>query len=190
MEFLTVKLTGTHPLLMHADRLANPLDQATKVHKEMTSKRKKTDDDHEAIGKSEFFSSLYIDNDGPFLPSMNVDAAFVEAAKMQRMGKHVKRAMMVVENRISLQYIGPRDRDGLWADKRFVDARSVRVSTAKLVRYRPCFDDWSAVCKVAINTDQINLNEAKQIIKNAGALVGVGDFRPRFGRFAVDFIEG
>lgn len=189
MEKITLNLKSTHPMLMHADRFANPLDPLTKAHKELTSKRKKTDEDHEEIARSEFFGSLYIDPDGPFLPSMNLDAAIIEAAKMQRLGKHVKRALMVVENRLYLNYKGPKTAEGLWADKRFVDARSVRVSMAKLMRYRPVFDQWEVTCTVAVDTEQINMNEVRQIIQNAGALVGVGDFRPRFGRFAVE-IEG
>lgn len=59
MDMLTLKLTGMSPLMMHADTLANPLNPITKAHKELTSKRKKTDDDHEAIAKSEFIAGAY-----------------------------------------------------------------------------------------------------------------------------------
>lgn len=189
METITLKLKSTHPMLMHADRFANPLDPLTKAHKELTSKRKKTDEDHEAIARSEFLGSLYIDGDGPYLPSPNLDAAFVEAAKMQKLGRHCKRALMVMENRIYLKYSGPKTAEELWADKRFVDSRSVRVSMAKLMRYRPVFDSWEASCTLMVNTEQISMNEVKQIILNAGRLVGVGDYRPRFGRFAVEIVE-
>lgn len=186
METITLKLKSTAPMLMHSDRFANPLDPATKAHKELTSKRKKTDEDHEAIAVSEFNGSLYIDPDGPFIPSMNLEAAFVEAAKMQKLGKHAKRALMILEDKIHLQYDGPRDAAGLVCDPRFVDMRGVRVSMAKLMRCRPRFNDWSASCTLAFNPEQINQNEVMQIIRNAGALVGVGDFRPRFGRFSVE----
>lgn len=190
MDMITLKLKSTHPMLMHSDKFANPLDPLTKAHKELTSKRKKTDEDHEAIARSEFLGSLYIDQDGPYIPSMNLDAAIIEAAKMQKLGKHVKRALMVMENKLHLKYEGPKTAEGLWSDKRFVDARSVRVSMAKLMRYRPVFESWEATCTLAVNTEQININEVKQIIHNAGSLVGVGDFRPRFGRFSVEIVEG
>lgn len=189
MEMITLILKSTHPMLMHADRFANPLDPLTKAHKELTSKRKKTDQDHEDIARSEFLGSLYIDGDGPYLPSPNLDAAFVEAAKMQKLGRHCKRALMVMENRIYLNYTGPRTADELWQDKRFVDSRSVRVSMAKLIRYRPVFERWNATCTLMVNTEQISMSEVKQIVSNAGLLVGVGDYRPRFGRFSVDFAE-
>lgn len=188
MELITLKLKSTHPLLMHADRYANPLDLRTKAHKELTSKRKKTDDDHEAIARSEYMGSLYINPDGPYIPSFNLDAAFVDAAKLQKLGRHSKRAMMVVENHVYLEYDGPKTPDGLWNDKRFVDSRSVRVSTARLMRYRPMFDTWTATCTLMVNPDQLSINEIKQIVTNAGQLIGVGDYRPRFGRFAVEFV--
>ena len=189
MQLLKLKIKSTSPMLMHSDRFANPLDPATKAHKELTSKRKKTDDDHEAIAKSEYMGSLYIDQDGPFIPSMNLDACFVEAAKMQKLGKHAKRAMMVLEDKIHIKYDGPRTGEALVADPRFVDARSVRVSMARLTRYRPRFNDWKAECTLAFDSEQINENEVRQIIENAGRLVGVGDFRPRMGRFSVEFAE-
>ena len=54
MKSIPVKITGSAALLMHSDRFANPLDPLAKAHKEMTGKRKKTDDDFIAIAKSEF----------------------------------------------------------------------------------------------------------------------------------------
>lgn len=189
MQMMKLKIKSTCPMLMHSDRFANPLDSGTKVHKGLTCKRKKTDEDHEAIARSEFFGSLYIDQDGPFIPSMNLDAAFIEAAKMQKLGKHAKRAMMVMEDKIHLKYDGPRTGEGLVADQRFVDARSVRVSMARLTRYRPKFNEWEAECTLAYDANQISPGEVNQIIENAGRLVGVGDFRPRFGRFSVEMKE-
>lgn len=186
MEMLKLKLKGLSPMLMHSDRFANPLDPATKAHKELTSKRKKTDEDHAAIARSEFIGSLYIDKDGPFIPGMNIDSCLVEAARMNKLGKTVKRAMMILEDKVALCYAGPRTAEDLADDMRFIDARSVRVGMARLTRFRPKFADWTAECTLAIDTDQINLNEVRQIVENAGKLIGLGDFRPRFGRFAVE----
>lgn len=186
MDTITLKLKSAGPLLMHSDRFANPLDPATKAHKQLTSKRKKTDEDHEAIAVSEFKGALYIDRDGPYLPSMNLEASLVEAAKMQKLGKHAKRALMIIEDKIHLKYDGPRTADDLIKDPRFVDMRGVRVGMAKLMRCRPRFSEWQAECTLAYNAEQINLDEVMQIVRNAGALVGVGDFRPRFGRFSVE----
>jgi hypothetical protein len=186
MEMLKLKIKGTSPMLMHSDRFANPLDPATKLHKTMTSKLKKTDEDHQAIARSEFIGSLYIDKDGPYIPGMNIDSCLVEAAKMNKMGKHAKRAMIVMEDKVPLRYDGPRTAEGLADDARFIDARSVRVSGARIRRYRPRFNEWALECTLVVDTKILNINQVEQIVENAGKLIGMGDFRPRFGRFSVE----
>ena len=34
----------------------------------------------------------------------------------------------------------------------------------------------------------ISANEVKKALVDAGALIGLGDYRPRFGRFNVEFV--
>jgi hypothetical protein len=186
MKQLKVRISGISPLLMHSDRFANPLDKATKAHKELTGKRKKTDSDHEAIAKSEWNGSLYHRDDmGPYIPGQNLDATLQEAAKLQKLGKKFKQAVMVVENEVPLIYKGPRDREGLF-DAGFFDVRGVKVSMAKLMRCRPKFNEWAAEFTVAFNEEVLNSEEVKKAIHDAGQLVGVCDYRPRFGKFAAE----
>jgi hypothetical protein len=186
MRQLKVKIKGLSPLLMHSDRFANPLDKATKAHKELTGKRKKTDSDHEAIARSEWMGSLYHRDDiGPYIPGQNLDATLQEAAKLQKLGKKFKQAVMVVENEIPLQYKGPREPEALF-EAGFVDVRGVKVAMAKLMRCRPKFNEWAAEFTVAYNEDVLNVEEVKKAIADAGALVGVCDYRPRFGKFVAE----
>jgi hypothetical protein len=108
MEALKIKVTGTHPLLMHSDKFANPLAPETKAHKELTSKRKKTDEDHEAIARSEFIAGAYWDEQtGFFVPGQNFDASFLAGAKLQKLGTHWKRGALVLEGRVKLLHDGP-----------------------------------------------------------------------------------
>ena len=188
MRQMKVKIKGLSPLLMHSDRFANPLDKATKAHKELTGKRKKTDADHEAIAKSEWMGSLYYDEKlGPYIPGQNLDATLQEAAKLQKLGKKFKQAVMVVENEVPLQYKGPRTPDALF-DAGFVDVRGVKVAMAKLMRCRPKFNEWAAEFTVAFNEDVLNAEEVKKAIADAGALIGVCDYRPRFGKFEAEVV--
>lgn len=188
MEILKLRIVGTSPLMMHSDKLANPLLPETKTHKELTGKRKKTDDDHVAIARSEFVSGLYYTKqDGVFIPAQNFDATFWAGAKLQKLGVHWRRGALVMTDRAKLLYDGPKTPEKLWEDARFVDCRGVRVGAAKLMRYRPVFHDWATELEVAINTDVINLEEAKKAITDAGALIGTCEYRPRFGRFSVAF---
>lgn len=186
MEALKIKVVGTHPLMMHADTFANPLNPATKAHKELTSKRKKTDEDHEAIARSEFIAGAYWDQGaGFFVPGQNFDATFLAGAKLQKLGTHWKRGALVLENRVKLLHDGPQTPEELWNSKAHVDCRGVKVGTAKIMRYRPVFLDWAAELTVMINPEVLNVSEARKVLDDAGALIGVCEYRPRFGRFEV-----
>jgi hypothetical protein len=189
MELLTIRLTGTSPLMMHSDKLANPLAEATKVHKALTSKRKKTEDDHLAIARSEFLAGCYWnERDGMHIPGACLDASFLAGAKLQKLGTHWKRGALVIENAAKLAYDGPTTPAQLWERAEFVDVRGVKVGAAKLMRYRPIFLRWQAEASVSINTDVLDLAEAKKAINDAGALIGVCEYRPRFGRFKVEYV--
>lgn len=68
-----------------------------------------------------------------------------------------------------------------------VDVRSVVLKPAgRILRARPRFDEWSAAFLIEydetlIPDQQLLLN----IAADAGRRFGVGDYRPRFGRFTV-----
>ncbi|NYT81445.1 hypothetical protein H0A70_08075 [Alcaligenaceae bacterium] len=186
MEILKLKITGTAPLMMHSDKLANPLNAATKAHKELTGKRKKTDDDHVAIAKSEFIAGAYWDESaGFYVPGQNFDATFWAGARLQKLGVHWKRGCLVMTDKATLIFSGPKTPENLWEDLRFVDCRGVKVGQSKVMRYRPIFPEWETSLDVAVNTDVIDIAEAKKAIDDAGALIGVCEYRPRFGRFGV-----
>lgn len=189
LDLLTIRITGTSPLMMHSDRLANPLNPATKVHRELTSKRKKTDEDHLAIAKSEFLAGAYYDEKtGFYVPGANFDATFLAGAKLQKMGTHWKRGAVVMTDKARLLFDGPSTPATLWDDQRFVDCRGVKVGQAKIMRYRPIFLDWATELEVAVNSDVLDIEEAKKAITDAGKLIGVCEYRPRFGRFEVAYV--
>lgn len=189
MEIVTVKLTGTRPLLMHADVFADPLSPLTKAHKALTSKRKKTDDDHEAIAKSEWRGGLYYDDQlGPYMPGVNIEAALIAGARLSKLGASIKRSAEVMDEKCRVEYEGPRTVQGLWS-KGFYDARSVKVSTARLMRYRPIFRQWSLVCEIALDPESIDRDQVIRCLRDAGQYCGIGDYRPKFGRFDVEVMS-
>lgn len=189
MEQIKIRITGTSPLMMHADTFANPLHPATQAHKELTSKRKKTDEDHLAIARSEFIGGAYWSKeDGFFVPGQNFDATFLAGAKLQKLGTHWKRGALVLENRVKLQHSGADTPEKLWEMPAFVDCRGVKIAQSKVMRYRPIFLDWTAELTIAVNTDVLNAAEARKAIEDSGALIGVCEYRPRFGRFEVAYV--
>lgn len=188
MEILKLKITGTSPLMMHSDKLANPLNPATKDHKALTSVRKKSDETHEAIAKSEFIAGAYwSEREGFFIPAANFDATFWAGAKLSKLGVYWKRGALVVTDAAKLLFDGPPTPEALWEDRRFVDVRGVRVGTAKLMRYRPIFLEWATRLEVAVNPDVLDIEQVKKAIEDAGALIGTCEYRPRFGRFEVSY---
>lgn len=188
MEQLKLKIVGTSPLMMHSDRLANPLLPETKAHKTLTSKRKKVDEDHLMIARSEFISGCYWHEDvGFYIPGANLDATFVGGAKLSKLGVRWKQAALVLEQRVKLLHDGPSTPERLWEDTRYVDVRGVRVGQAKVMRYRPVFLKWAAELTLALNTDVLNVEEARKAIDDGGKLIGTCEYRPRFGRFEVSY---
>lgn len=175
---------GTAPLLMHSERLVNSFDPITRKIKEYTGKRKKTEEDELAIQRLEWEGGLYWNESiGPFIPGANVKRCIQEAAKTEKMGKNVLRGITPLDAEIPLIYRGPRDIQGLWDSNKFFDIRSVGVNGRKILRSRPRFDEWAIETSMYVNTDIINLEDFKRWAEYAGAMEGLGDYRPTFGRF-------
>ena len=189
MEILKVRITGTRPMLMHSDKFADPLNPLTKAHKELTSKRKKSDDDHEAIAKSEWAGGMYFDDQiGPYVPGVNIEASMVAGGKLSKLGTQLKRSVEVLDERCKLEYDGPRTMEAMW-DAGMYDARSVKVTTSRLMRYRPIFKKWALECEIMYDETSIDRSQIMKCLKDAGMYCGIGDYRPKFGRFDVDEVK-
>lgn len=186
MKQVTYTIKGATPLLMHSERLANPFDPITKQIKAISGKRKKTEDDLLEMGQLEWMGGLYHDEDaGIHLPGYNVFAALIGGGKLHKLGQSIKRSALVQEDKVALVYDGPKTPEKLFENKRFVDVRSVKVGTAKIARWRPIFKDWQATFTVLYEESGIQRNELDRVVADAGSMVGLGDYRPRFGRFEV-----
>ena len=188
LNTIKVRVIGLRPLLMHADKFANPLDPLTKAHKELTGKRKKTDEDHEAIARSEWLGGMYIDEVGPYLPGVNLESCLVAGGKLSKLGTQLKRSVEVMDEKCYLIYKGPKTATELW-DAGFTDARSVKVQTARLMRYRPMFREWSCEVELAYDPESIYREQVIKCLEDGGQFCGVGDYRPKFGRFRVEVLQ-
>jgi hypothetical protein len=186
MATFQMQIEGIAPLLMHSARLADPMDDATKALAAVTGKRKKTDDDHIEVARLEHLGSLYISQEfGPFIPGQNIEAALFRGAARTKQGTALKSALLVPQNVNPLIYRGPRDAQGLWEDKAFVHRSSVKVGTSRVIRTRPVFSSWQIAFEGDLDTEVVDKGSFEQIADTTGRLVGLGDWRPRFGRFTV-----
>jgi hypothetical protein len=185
LGLLEVQITieGARPLLVHRGGLANPLDPHAKNIKSLSSKRGKTDDDIAELAKREWTGSLYFDEEiGPFLPAEMIEASIVAGGKKHKLGTLLKSGFQVEEMRIPIEYDGPRTLEGLEADGYWLDA-VVKVGQAKVVRRRPMFTNWSATFTASVDPTVLDLAQVALAANTAGRLVGMGDWRPRYGRY-------
>lgn len=185
MKSVTYTVRGTTPLLMHSERLANPFDPLTVELKTLTKRRNKTQDDLLEIARIEWLGGLYHDESGIFLPGYNVLAALVGGGKMRKLGTAIKRGALVQEDKVPVEYTGPKNPDELFKNKAFVDIRSVKVGTAKVTRCRPKFADWKITFTLLYANDTLQKSDLDLVVQDTGAMIGIGDYRPRFGRFEV-----
>lgn len=186
MKTVTYKIRGMTPLMMHSERLANPFDDITRAIKAVSGKRKKTEDDLIEMARLEHKGGLYYDADeGVHIPGYNVFASIVGGGKLHKLGTAIKRAALVNEDYVALEYDGPRTPDELFADKRFVDMRGVKVGMAKIIRCRPIFKSWAAKFSVTFDEASLQRSDLDMCLRDAGTMVGLCEYRPRFGRFEV-----
>lgn len=192
LEKIEAKLVGVAPLIMHNGRLADPLDPHTKMLKELTSKpaKAKTDEVLREIRRVEWLGGLYQNPDGLIaIPSDNVLAVIVQGARKSKLGKEATAGIFETEPFYALQYKGPRDPLALHELAGFVDYRGTKLNgRTRIMRTRPRFQEWSVEIQVMVNTEIIDVEAVVQALTIAGERIGLGDFRPRFGRFTIETV--
>jgi hypothetical protein len=178
------KIKGVGALMMHNVQLANPMNHWTKELKKLTSNRKKTDETNEEVSRIEFMGGLYWKDPNFIIPGGNIESALVEAAKKSKLGKTFKSGVFVYDDAI-LSFDGPKTPEGRWETGACHDFRPVVVGKARIMRTRPIFMGWSATIKVMFDPEQVDRSQIDSALAILGRVIGIGDNRPRFGRFEV-----
>lgn len=192
MKTLTVKMTGIRPLVMHNGLMADPTNPYTRRIKEITSKgsKKLTESDYEERDRLEWEAGLYWDEDnGPVIPSDNIERCLQLGAQKSRIGKDVQAGVFCTESSVKLEYDGPRNKDRLYSDSRFSLRKGVAVQQSRVIRTRPMFPTgWTLTFQLEFDETLVNEKSVLKALVDAGAHVGLGDWRPKFGRFTVETI--
>ncbi len=186
---VSIGITGTTKLLMHADTLADPLDPKTKEFKRVSGKRTKTDADHEEMARLEYLAGLYLDGDGQVaIPYRNVMKCLIEGARITKSGPKIERGLTMTGAEFPLIYDGPTTPETLYANKNFVSRMSVKVGQARTMRCRPAFTNWALIAEAMIDPAVLSPEELQDIATNAGRFIGLGDYRKGggFGRFQAE----
>ena len=185
LETIEFNIRGIAPLIMHNGQMADPLNRFSKQLKEISGKRKKTDEDHAEMARIEWHAGLYVDREGDLiLPASILESAIQEGAKKQKLGKAFKSAVFVDED--SKLDIGKKKKAAeLWGDDNYRDTRGVKVGMARIMRTRPIFADWKACIVITYDNEQVNEADIRRAVLDTGSKVGLCDYRPKFGRFEV-----
>lgn len=181
---IQIELTGITPLVMHNVRLSDPLDDYAKEISKLSSKKKKTEEDHLAIGRLEFAGGLYVNAGEIVMPCPNIKRCLNRAAVIRRLGKDVERALHPLAQEVPLIYGGPRSPEDLWNDVSYRFRTTVRVGASRVQRTRPRFPKWKVISDWELLTDIIDLDDLVGIGNDAGIIEGLGDHRSQgSGRF-------
>lgn len=184
---LEVTLSGVSPLMLHNGHLADPTNTHTKALKSLTSKRNKTEEDLLNIRQVEWMGGLYLDASGRVaIPAEAVLATVIAGARKDKLGKQASAGVFEVQPFYPLKYDGPKDLNKLYADGRFADYRSVVVQRNRCMRCRPVFPQWDLPIQLSVNDEVINIADVKRALEVAGEVIGLCEYRPRFGRFVVN----
>lgn len=194
-----VRLDSIQPMLMHNNQTCNPLNKFAKAMKAITGKRKKTDEDYEALSKIEWEAGLYFDEKlGPFVPSINIEGLLRDAAKKLKKGRDITQSVRVFPLEVPLGYNGPRDMDGLKKiafsgekvnGEDFFDMRAVGVNASTVMRTRPRFNRWWIEFDIIADDTVFNIDDIIQILAIAGSKIGLSDYRPRYGTFEFKIVK-
>lgn len=170
----SVTITGSADLLFHRWN-AEAVTAKGKAAK--GSAAKKTDDVE---------SYVYRNDVGELcLPGEYLRQAIVHAAKYRQDPRSPRKSAMdlykagVICTTI-LASLGKAEWD-------YLDTRRVMVQRSGINRTRPAMRaGWSAQFEFLINLPEyIDRNALRETIESAGRLIGVGDFRPTYGRFGI-----
>lgn len=176
MKNIECEITGTTAMLQH--RFPTEDYGANK-----SKAKKKT-----YIPEEEAEKALYRSPDGTIhQPSEHILGSLIKAAvNFNYEGKKTFRDVIKAGIVVEPDAIPLLDNDGnikkMWDE---IDARPVVIGRARVICWRPKFNKWKLQFKIQIlNDDQLSPETLKEILDYAGR-VGIGDYRPRFGRFQV-----
>jgi len=69
------------------------------------------------------------------------------------------------------------------------DKRAVVIKGARIMRVRPRMDNWELDFTMEIINAELDFKVLNDILVYAGQYIGIGDYRPKFGRFLVSKFE-
>lgn len=167
MKKVRVKIAGIVPLLMH------------KFNVEYNPEAKRRDVQYDS--KEDAEKALYKNEKGCYVPGEWISGCLKEIAKeFKGKGKASLKQTILSSVFVEPDEI-PLNKDTY--DE--IDLRPVVIQKNRIVRSRPRFNDWQIEFYIKFDEERISRDTIKNLLTEAGETKGIGDYRPRFGRFKV-----
>ena len=186
LEQLKVRLEGVSPLITNRFTDESAEEATSGTRGVSNGDRLSPHDDAE--------SRLYKDEDGTIVvPACNLLASFMDGGRFHKIGKKqvTTNSSSLLPGCISISPgMIPLISEKGWS----VDKRPIQIpSGGRILRYRPVFYDWGLEIDVTVMTKYLSVKLFREIVDDAGMLMGLGDFRPArkgpFGRYKVTLWE-
>lgn len=203
MKTITAKLTGIRPLLMHNAAMIDPDNQSVleiETLKRELKKAKKDDVEgkekiRRRIEEAEWLGSLYYDSKvGLIIPGDNLFACIVSAAKKTKCGKQAEQGIVPIEDAPLSTKCKTTDLAALYKNPEFSLRFPVRIppkTGSRVMKVRPMVPTgWSLTITIEFDETVLPVADLKEALETAGSLIGLGDWRPKFGRFSVEYLKG
>jgi hypothetical protein len=186
---MRVRVRGTAPLLLHAWNCESVREKA---EAKKGSKQKKMDDVASYVYRNEAgeicLPGCYLK--GSLCDSRNGAAKYRQDPRSPRKcAIDLYRAGVVVTT--ELAQVIPVGKDAPATAWDYLDTRRVVVQRQGITRQRPAFSTgWTAEFDLLVLTPElICADDLHATLCDGGRLVGLGDFRPTYGRFVVEHAE-
>lgn len=173
-----VTIVGTAPILFHRYSVEA---QEEKSAAAKGSNTKKTDETETYLYRNE--------NNEICIPGEYLRQSIVRAGKYKQDPRNSRQSCMELfkSGLIMLDELSSTGHD----DPDYYDKRRVVVQRSAIPRTRPALQSgWTATFRILVQVPEyINPAMLNEMIQNAGRLVGIGDFRPTYGRFQVSSFQ-
>lgn len=131
--------------------------------------------------KKECEKALYVDEAGKiYQPATHILGCLINAGKQFQFKKQatygavIKSSLIVTPD--AIPHLIPK-----WV----IDRKPVVIMRARIMRARPLFPKWALEFTLEYDEELISKEKLKEMLDFAGQRVGIGDYRPLYGRFIV-----
>ena len=165
--------------------------------KKITGKGSKamTEADHRERDRLEWLGGLYWSEDlqAIALPSDNIERCLFDGAKKSKKGKDFQAAILVTETEVVIDHrMKGETPEAMRANPAYTLRTGIKVKSTqgRIMRIRPMIPTgWSLKFTAEYDPHILSESAIIQAANDAGSLIGLGDWRPKFGRFAVEVLR-